>query len=122
VQVNKTTPIFFLDELQPALAHYRDRLGYAVALEIPGFAILQQNGSEIMLQTFHSGEEDLPAAMPALRAKGVAFYHEVDDVEQAAKTLKGVELIAGPRTTEYGMREIFVQDEWGFVHGYAKRA
>lgn len=63
----------------------------------------------------------LPAVMRELRRTGMALFHEVDSVADFHKALTGPQLLVGPRDTFYGMREIFVKDPAGFVHGYAQK-
>ena len=126
MKLRKTTPILYVDAIEPSLAHWRERLGYEVVGEVAhgerlAFAILARDGVELMLQTFASAADDLPGLVTALRARPFALYHEVDDVEAAARLLREAQVVAGPRTTSYGAREIFVEDPAGFVHGYAQR-
>src|SRR5687767_3790569 len=103
----KTTPLFLVDAIEPLLPHWTGRLGYQAVAEVPhgahlGFVILVNGGSEIMLQSAASVGADIPEALPAMRKTGVGFYHEVDDIDAAVAALKGLKVVAGPRTTDYG--------------------
>ena len=120
-----STPIMLVDRIEPHLPMWRDRLGYHLTAEVPhgdglGFVILERDGHQLMLQTHASAAEDLPDVGKRAAARGVAVFHVVDDLDAWIKCLEGLEVIGGPRTASYGMREIFVVDSAGYVHGYAQ--
>lgn len=126
MRIIKSTPVMFVDRIEPHLGWWRDKLGYAAVAEVPhgdalGFVILVKDGSEAMLQTWDSGMADLASVTEAARAKGVGFFHEVDDLEGLLKALPKGALLAEPRVAFYGMKEVWVKDTAGFVHGYAQK-
>ena len=125
MKINKSTPILFVDAIEPCLDHWVKSLGFEVKVEVPhakslGFVILAKDSVELMMQTFASAEADLPQVMKALKKKPCALYHEVDDVQAIAEALKGAKIVIGPRETNYGAKEIFVEDDAGFIHGYSQ--
>jgi catechol 2,3-dioxygenase-like lactoylglutathione lyase family enzyme len=125
MRITKTTPLFLVDAIEPQLSYWRERLGYAVTAEVAhgdrlGFVILERDGLEIMLQTQASAEADNAAVTREVRRAGVALFHEVDSIDAFHERLRGPDLLAGPRDTFYGMREIYVKDPAGYVHGYAQ--
>lgn len=126
MQIEKTTPIFFVERIESALPYFRDSLGYQVVAEVPhgeglGFVILVRDHVEVMLQSLASAQDDVPQAMALIRMRGVAHYHEVDSLDALAAAVAGETHLLGPRQTAYGMREIWVADRAGFVHAYAQK-
>lgn len=126
MRILKTTPIFLVAEIEPLLPYWVDALGYDKTAEVPhgerlGFVILERDGREIMLQTVASAEADAPAVTRETLRTGMALFHEVDSIAAVQERLGGARLLLGPRDTFYGMREIFVLDPAGFVHGYAQQ-
>jgi hypothetical protein len=127
VTIKKTTPLLVVEAIEPCLDHFCARLGYTLGPQVPhgerlGFVILAKGDVELMLQTFASAADDLPALVPLLRARPMALYHDVDDLEAVARALPAASILVGPRTTNYGAREIFATDPAGFIHGYAQHA
>ncbi len=61
--MKKLTPVFVVEQIEPCLAFWVDRLGFARGVEVPhgdslGFVILTRGGVEIMYQTRASALED----------------------------------------------------------------
>ena len=126
MRILRSTPILLVDRIEPHLEFWRDRMGYELTAQVPhgegaGFVILTRDGQELMMQTHASAADDLPEVGRRAASRGVAFFHEVDDLDDAMRRTEGLEVVGGPRTAAYGMREIFVVDKAGFVHGYAQK-
>ena len=126
MRILRSTPIFLLDRIEPHLAFWQERMGYEITASVPhgdeiGFVILARDGQEVMLQTHASAAGDLPEVGRRASARGVALFHEVDDLDELLRTVEGLEVVGGPRTAVYGMREVFVVDSAGVVHGYAQK-
>jgi hypothetical protein len=71
-----------------------------------------------MLQSRRSLADDLPAV--AVRAPSTVLYLDVEDLDEALPSLDGLDVLAGPRTTFYGAREVFVLDPAGQILGFAE--
>jgi uncharacterized glyoxalase superfamily protein PhnB len=122
----KITPILIVDEIEPALKFWVDRLGFEKTVEVPegdklGFVILQKEGTEVMLQSRASVLKDAGPASDAVLTSGSNLYIEVDDFGDILKRIKGAEVIVPERTTFYGMREIWVRDSGRHVVGFAAK-
>jgi uncharacterized glyoxalase superfamily protein PhnB len=122
----KLTPILVVDEIEPLLKFWADQLGFEKTVEVPdgdklGFAILQKEGTEIMLQTRASIRKDGGSAADAMLQSGSILYIEVDNFADALERLKGAEVLIPERTTFYGMREIWVREPGGNALGFAAR-
>jgi uncharacterized glyoxalase superfamily protein PhnB len=120
--LKKLTPVFVVDQIEPCLKFWVDRLGFAPTVEVPegdrlGFVILARDGVEVMYQSRASVAKDVPALAAAPCAAIV--YLEVSDVDEVARRLEGLELVVPLRQTWYGMREISVREPGGNVVGFA---
>lgn len=121
--MKKITPILVVEAIEPTLPFWVDALGFEKTVEVPhgdalGFAILQKDGHEVMLQTAASVEDDVPAALPPLR--GSILFIEVDDLSTWERAVEGYEIVVPRRSTFYGADEIFVREPGGNVIGFAQ--
>jgi uncharacterized glyoxalase superfamily protein PhnB len=122
----KITPILLVDEIEPSLKFWVDKLGFEKTVEVPegdklGFVLLQKDGTEVMLQTRESVKKDAGGWAGELLKLGSSLYIEVDDFGDALKRVKGAEVLVPERVTFYGMREIFVREPGRHVVGFASR-
>ncbi len=87
------------------------------------WAMLNHNGAMLMLQERSSIGGDYPpfADMPV--AASVSFYLEVEDLDKLLTRLGDeVKIIVPERTTFYGMREVWILDNNGYVVTLAQKA
>ena len=82
----KITPILIVDEIEPSLKFWADKLGFEKTVEVPegdklGFVILQKDGTEIMLQSRESVKKDAAGASDAVLELSSSLYIEVDDFD-----------------------------------------
>ena len=122
----KITPILIVDEVEPSLNFWVNKLGFEKTVEVPegdklGFVILQKEGTEVMLQSRASVRKDAGAATDEILASGSHLYIEVDNFSDALERVGGAKVLVPERTTFYGMREIWVQEPGGNVLGFAAR-
>lgn len=121
--LKKITPLLYVEEIEPLLPFWVDRLGFTVATEVPegdrlGFVILQRDGTELMLQTRESVENDVPALADTPMG-GTMLFIEVESLEPVLEALEGVEPVVPRRQTFYGADEVVVRDPVGNVIGFA---
>jgi catechol 2,3-dioxygenase-like lactoylglutathione lyase family enzyme len=86
----KLSPVLMVDEIEPCLPFWVDRLGFEKTTEVPegerlGFVILARDGLEVMMQTRASVESDLPAVAETPLGGSILFM-EVDDLRAALTT------------------------------------
>jgi catechol 2,3-dioxygenase-like lactoylglutathione lyase family enzyme len=122
----KITPILIVDEIEPSLKFWVDKLGFEKTVEVPegaklGFVILQKEGAEVMLQSRASVLKDAGPAADAFLTSGSNLYIEVDSFSDALERVKGAEVLVPERTTFYGMREIWVREPGKHNLGFAAR-
>ena len=125
VQFRKLSPVLIVDVIEPCLAFWTDRLGFAKLVEVPegsrlGFVILAKDGVEVMYQTHESVRKDAGGLVPRAHGHGAALFIEVSDVESVARALDGIEIVVPRRQTFYGMDEIGVREPGGHVVVFAQ--
>jgi uncharacterized glyoxalase superfamily protein PhnB len=125
MEIRKVVPIIAVDAIEPCLSFWTDRLGFALAVQVPhedriGFAILARDGFEVMYQSRDSMKADVPGVETVARGHGVALYIDVDDVNAIERVMAGMEVVVPRRTTFYGSEEIFVRAPCGTVVGFAQ--
>ena len=128
MNVKRITPVLLVQEIEPLLPFWVDRLGFAKTVEVPdgnklGFVIFQKGSVEVMYQTYSSVEKDAPAGMAAEARKGPTYlYMEVDNLDTALAAMKDTRLVMPARTAFYGMKEFAVQDPGGHFITFAEPA
>jgi uncharacterized glyoxalase superfamily protein PhnB len=122
MKIDKLTPILVVDAIEPALPFWTEAMGFKEKARVPhedkiGFVLLTRGALEVMLQTRASVAADLPA----MKDVACALYADVPSVEKAVAALgPHATIIAGPRDTFYGAREVWVRDGAGNVVGLAE--
>ncbi len=124
--MQKLSPVLVLDAIEPALPFFRDRLGFTVLATVPlregadelGFAMLQRDAVEVMLQTRASVRADMPAL--ADEGNRATLFVEVTDVAAIERALVGCEIVVPRRRTFYGADEIGVRAPGGHVLVFAQ--
>ncbi len=127
MNVNRITPILFVEEIEPCAKFWTERLGFQKTAEVPegnklGFVILQKGSAEIMYQTYASVAKDMPAISSVVRKGPTFLYVEVDDPDAVISAVKGAEVYMPVRTTFYGAKEIGVKDPAGHYVTFAQFA
>ena len=117
MNVRKITPLLFVEEIEPSLSFWVDRLGFTKSVEVPqgdrlAFVILEKNGLEIMYQTRDSVAADIPP-MADTPMNGSLLFIEVDDIDAIERALEGIAHIIPRRKTFYGADEVIVREPAG---------
>lgn len=123
--VRKVTPVLVVDEIEPSLPFWVERLGFEKTVEVPegdrlGFVILAKDGVEVMYQSKASVRSDVPALAELRSGEATALFVEVADVASVAKAVDGLPVVVPRRTTFYGMDEIGVREPGGHVVVFAQ--
>jgi uncharacterized glyoxalase superfamily protein PhnB len=127
MNVKRITPVLLVNEIEPILPFWIDRLGFTKAIEVPdgskiGFVAFQKGSVEVMYQSYASVEKDAPPAMATAARKGPTYlYLEVDNLDAVLAAMKDVKKVMPERTAFYGMREFAVQDSAGHFVTFAQR-
>jgi uncharacterized glyoxalase superfamily protein PhnB len=125
IAVKRVTAVLLVEEIEPCLNFWVDRLGFTKAGEVPdgnklAFVILQKGTTEVMYQTYASVQKDDTQATKDMRKGPTFLYVEVDDLDAVIAALKGVPVVTPVRTTFYGAREIGVKDPAGHFVTFAQ--
>lgn len=124
--MKKLTPVIFVEEVEPCLRFWVDRLGFEKTIEVPdgsriGFAAVRSGDIEIMYQSRASIAADVPAlAEGEFGRSGGALFIEVQSLDDVLAKLAGADVVVPERKTFYGAREIFVRAPCGTVVGFAE--
>jgi uncharacterized glyoxalase superfamily protein PhnB len=113
-----------VEEIEPVLPFWIDRLGFERTAEVPegdrlGFVILQKGGVQIMYQTRGSVQGDVPALADTPMGGSLLFI-EVEDLDAVERALNGIAPIVPRRTTFYGAEEVVVREPAGNVVTFAQ--
>jgi uncharacterized glyoxalase superfamily protein PhnB len=127
MSVNKITAVLLVDEVEPCIKFWVDRLGFEKTIEVPegnkiAFVILQKGNIELMYQTFDSVKKDDPNRVDVMRKGPTFLYVEVSDIDETIAALKGVPVVMPLRTTFYSAKEIGVKDPGNHIITFAQVA
>ncbi|UXI69563.1 VOC family protein [Tahibacter amnicola] len=116
--LQRITPLLYVDTIEPSLPFWRDALGFSLTIQVPhgdglGFAALEKDGLEIMLQTIASLRHDAPTLADAYRGDKTWLFIEVDDIEAIEAALTGHPVCLARRKTGYGATEIGFDEPGG---------
>lgn len=122
--MKKLTPVLYVEEIEPCLPFWVDRLGFEKIAEVPegdrlGFVILKKGDVEIMYQTRASVQNDVPALADTPMG-GTLLFIEVEDLDAVERALEGVEVVFPRRSTFYGAQEIGVREPCGNAVTFAQ--
>jgi uncharacterized glyoxalase superfamily protein PhnB len=124
--VKSITPILYVEEIEPCLPFWTERLGFEKTAEVPegdrlGFVILQKDGAQVMYQTRDSVTNDVPH-LAATPMQGTLLFIVVDDIDAIERAVAGAEVAVPRRKTFYGADELFVREPAGNLVGFAQFA
>lgn len=125
MNVKKLTPVLYVEQIEPCVTFWVERLGFQKTVEVPegdrlGFAILKDREVEIMYQSLASAHKDAPAAAAEIDGGRTFLYVEVDRLDGVIAAMKGANIVLPERTTFYGAREFGVKDPAGHVIVFAE--
>src|SRR6266487_6101867 len=72
MNVKKITPVLFVQEVEPCIKFWIERMGFQKTVEVPdgdklAFAILQKGNVELMYQSYASADKDVSAVSQQVR-------------------------------------------------------
>ena len=125
VQIRKSTPVLFVDAIEPSLPFWQQRLGLKRTVEVPdgerlGFALLSNGTIEVMYQTVASLKQDSAAHAANFTGDRSFLFVEVDDIGALAAALDGCEIVMPRRETFYGSTEIGYREPGGHFVTFAQ--
>jgi uncharacterized glyoxalase superfamily protein PhnB len=127
MEMKSLAPVLVVEAIEPCLAFWTERLGFAQVAEVEhegrlGFVILAKDAVQVMLQTRASISDDMPSLEPRDLRTSALLYLSVADIDAAERALEGVPVVIARRTTFYGATEIGVREPSGNVILFAQHA
>ncbi len=116
--------VLMVDRVEPTRDFFA-RAGFRASIEVPdgerlGFALLQKDSAQVMVQT--RGNRIEPAPMQALsrESRRAVVFIEVDELDVIVGLLAGAKVAVERHTTPYGADEITYEEPGGNVVTFAK--
>lgn len=123
--LKQLTPVMVVDAVEPCIAFWVDRLGFAVENQVPAddgtlvFASARSGAVEVMYQTRASVVAETPAMAAELDGHSIALFITVDALDPIIEALAGAPVVKPRHKTFYGSEEIYVREPGGNVVGFA---
>jgi uncharacterized glyoxalase superfamily protein PhnB len=124
-QIKKSTPVLFVDAIEPSLPFWQERLGFERTVEVPdgdrlGFAILTNGVVELMYQTVAMLRKDSATHAAIFHNDKTFLFIEVEDLDAVATALSGFEIVMARRETFYGSTEVGYREPGGHCVTFAQ--
>jgi uncharacterized glyoxalase superfamily protein PhnB len=125
MKVKKITAVLFVEEIEPCVKFWVERLGFQKTIEVPdgnklAFATVEKYGVELMYQSYASAEKDVSFAAQAVKKGPTFLYVEVANLDEIIGAIRGIDVVMPVRTTFYGSREVGIKDPAGHFITFAQ--
>lgn len=126
IQLKQLTPVMVVEEVEPAIAFWVERLGFTVRNTVPGedgsliFASADRDGIEVMYQTRASVVADAPALASELTGHSITLFITVNDIDEVERAMAGAPVVKARHDTFYGSTELYVREPGGNAVGFAQ--
>ena len=120
------TPVMVVEQVEPCIAFWVDRLGFTAENQVPGpdgrlvFASAKRDGIEVMYQTRASVLEERPDAERDLHGHSTTLFITVDDIDAVEQAVAGAPVVSPRHKTFYGSTELYVREPGGNTVGFAQ--
>lgn len=132
------TPNLMTNNVNASVNFYRDRLGFSLMMGLPfesqqpvevlsddvplQFAMLNKDDAMLMIQHQQSLTDECKLFSSMSVAASGTFYLEVDNIDELIAGLgDDIEIALAERITFYGMRELWIRDNNGYVITLAQK-
>jgi uncharacterized glyoxalase superfamily protein PhnB len=125
-RLTQLTPVMIVDQVEPCLSFWVDRLGFTVENQVPGddgrlvFASAKKDGIEVMYQTRASIVAERPEAEGELNGHSMTLFIGTDDIDAVERAVAGAPVVAPRHQTFYGSTELYVREPGGNTVGFAQ--
>lgn len=125
-QLTHLTPVLIVDEVEPCVKFWVERLGLRAENEVPGpggtliFASVKIDGIEIMYQTRASVVAENPKAAAELSGHSAVLFFTVADLDAIEAAVAGAPVVKPRHKTFYGSTELYVKEPGGNTVGFAQ--
>ena len=126
--VTSLAPVLIVDQVEPCIAFWTERLGFTKENEVPGpdgkliFASVRKGSVEIMYQTRASVVAENPAGAAELNGHSIGLFLTVGsmaDLDAVERAVQGAPVVKPRHDTFYGTTELYVREPGGNVVGFA---
>ena len=120
------TPVLVVDEVEPCLRFWTDRLGFTAENQVPGydgklvFASAKAGDVEVMYQTRASVLAEQPEAANEFAGHSTVLFITVDDLDRIERAVAGATIVKPRHDTFYGTTELYVKEPGGNRVGFAQ--
>jgi uncharacterized glyoxalase superfamily protein PhnB len=124
--LGRLTPVLVVDAVEPCLAFWTDRLGFAAENQVPGddgklvFASVKKGDIEVMYQTRASVIAERPESAGELTGHSTVLFISTENLDAVEKAIAGTPVVVPRHTTFYGSTEIYVREPGGNTVGFAQ--
>lgn len=124
--LGRLTPVLVVDAVEPCVAFWTDRLGFAAENQVPGddgklvFASVKKGEIEVMYQTRASVLAERPDAAGEMTGHSTVLFITTEDLDAVEKAIDGAPVIKPRHTTFYGSTELYVREPGGNTVGFAQ--
>lgn len=115
------TPNLMVEDVDAAVAYYRDVLGFALVQSVPEvspflWAMVSSGAVALMFEARTSLSQNLPAFAAAPIGATFTLYIDTDDADALYIRVKDrAQVVIAPNTAPYGRREFALIDPHGYV-------
>ena len=120
------TPVLVVDEVEPCLRFWTDRLGFSAENQVPGddgklvFASAKSGDVEVMYQTRASVLAEHPEAADEFVGHSTVLFITVDNLDRIERAVAGATIVRPRHDTFYGTTELYVREPGGNRVGFAE--
>lgn len=120
------TPVLVVDEVEPCLRLWTEKLGFAPENQVPGdngklvFASAKAGDVEVMYQTRASVLAERPDAADDVVGHSTVLFITVDDLDRIEAAVSGAPVVKPRHNTFYGTTELYVKEPGGNLVGFAQ--
>jgi len=124
MEFQSVSPNLYVHHL-PTSIHFYTQLGFSTTAVVPDteapiFAMMQNNGVTVLLQSLESLGNDMPE-IPRQRSGAILLYFQVKKIRELAEKVAAFTTILKPlEISFYGATEFSVVDPDGFVLTFAE--
>ena len=124
-QIRKSTPVLYVEAIEPSLPFWQQRLGFSRPAEVPdgdrlGFVILTNGVAEVMYQSVALLRKDSAAHAAIFRDDKSFLFVEVENIDAVVTALEGFEIVMPRRETPYGSIEVGYREPGGHCVTFAQ--
>ncbi len=124
--LHRLTPVLVVDEVEPCLRFWTEKLGFTVENQVPGdngrlvFASAKAGDVEVRYQPRASVRAERPEAADEFVGRSTVLFITVDDLDRIETAVSGAPIVKPRHDTFYGSTELYVKEPGGNVVGFAQ--